>query len=212
MREQERRKHGLTMSGADVARVVERFAVGLVAVGRRRATSLVHRSPPQCTASGTLAFGFRPRCTPVPHPGRQRHDCFPSTVQKPAQRSCPLYTGHRLARNETTCQTDPRRVSDLRQRGVGGTSWPSEGGRQRETVHRHVLAGELEGNYIVSILQGSGVGSKLADFCNTASVRSRQYVLVRGSSEGWCRRSETAPPTAERTKNNKKGSQCNKKG
>jgi len=57
-------------------------------------------------------------------------------------------------------------------------------------VNRHVLSGELEGNYIINILQGSGVGSKLADLCNTASVRSRQYVLVRGSSEGWCRRSE----------------------
>jgi len=62
-------------------------------------------------------------------------------------------------------------------------------------VNRHVLAGELEGNYISSNLQGSVVGSKLADFCNTASVRSRQYVLVRGSSEGWCRRSETTIPT-----------------
>jgi hypothetical protein len=62
--------------------------------------------------------------------------------------------------------------------------------RQREKVNRHVLAGELEGNYIISSPQGSGVGSKLADFCNTASVGPRQYVLVRGSSEGWCRRSE----------------------
>jgi len=69
-------------------------------------------------------------------------------------------------------------------------SWRSEGRRQRETVKRHVLAGELEGNYIISIPRGSGVGSKLADFCNTASVRSRQYVLVRGPSEPWCRRSE----------------------
>jgi len=86
--------------------------------------------------------------------------------------------------------TGAPRGSDLRQRGVGGTSWRSEGGRQRETVNRHVLAGELEGNYISSNLQGSGVGSKLADFCNTASVGPRQYVLVRGSSEGWCRRSE----------------------
>jgi len=58
-------------------------------------------------------------------------------------------------------------------------------------VNRHVLARELEGNYISSNLQGSGVGSKLADFCNTASVGPRQYVLVGGSSEGWCRRSET---------------------
>lgn len=63
--------------------------------------------------------------------------------------------------------------------------------RQRETVKRHVLAGELEGNYIISILQGSGVGSKLADFCNTASVGLRQYVLVRRSSEGWCLTSES---------------------
>jgi len=47
---------------------------------------------------------------PFPQPGRQRHDWFPSSVQKPALRSCPLYTGHRLARNETTCQTDPRRI------------------------------------------------------------------------------------------------------
>jgi len=84
----------------------------------------------------------------------------------------------------------PSKGSDLRQRGVGGTSWRSEGKRQRETVNRYVLAGEPEGNYIIRILQGSGVVSKLADFCNTASVRSRQYVLVRGSSEGWCRRSE----------------------
>jgi len=61
--------------------------------------------------------------------------------------------------------------------------------RQRETMKRHVLAGELEGNYIISRPRGSGVGSKLADFCNTASVGPRQYVLVRGSSEGWCRRS-----------------------
>jgi len=45
-----------------------------------------------------------------------------------------------------------RPASDLRQRSVGGTSWRSEGGRQRETVHRHVIAGELEGNYIISIL------------------------------------------------------------
>jgi len=63
--------------------------------------------------------------------------------------------------------------------------------RQRETVNRHVLAGELEGNYIISSPHGSGVGSKLADFCNTASVGPRQYVLVRGSSEGWCRRSKS---------------------
>jgi len=62
--------------------------------------------------------------------------------------------------------------------------------RQRETVKRHVLAVELEGHYIIGIPRGSGVGSKLADFCNTASVGPRQYVLVRGSSEGWCRRSE----------------------
>jgi len=62
--------------------------------------------------------------------------------------------------------------------------------RQRETVNRHVLVAELEGHYIIGIPRGSGVGSKLADFCNTASVGPRQYVLVRGSSEGWCRRSE----------------------
>jgi len=80
--------------------------------------------------------------------------------------------------------------SDLRQRGVGGTSWRSEGGRQRETVKRHVLAGEPEGNCIISIPFGSGVGSKLADFCITASVVPRQYVLVRGASEAWCRTSE----------------------
>jgi len=61
--------------------------------------------------------------------------------------------------------------------------------RHRETVKRHVLTGELEGNYVIGVSRGSGVGSKLADFCNTASVGPRQYVLVRGSSEGWCRRS-----------------------
>jgi len=64
--------------------------------------------------------------------------------------------------------------------------------RKRETAKRHVMIGELEGNYIISIARGSGVGSKLADFCNTASVGPRQDVLVRGSSEAWCRRSETA--------------------
>jgi len=29
-------------------------------------SSLLHRSPPQCAVSGTLAFGFRPRRTPAP--------------------------------------------------------------------------------------------------------------------------------------------------
>ncbi len=29
-----------------------------------------------------------------------RHDWFPSSVQEPALRSCPLYTGHHLARSE----------------------------------------------------------------------------------------------------------------
>jgi len=67
--------------------------------------------------------------------------------------------------------------------------------RQRETVKRHVLAVELEGNYIIGVPRGSGVGSKLADFSNTASVGPRQYVLVRGSFEPWCRRSEPARPT-----------------
>jgi len=65
--------------------------------------------------------------------------------------------------------------------------------RERETIRNYVLAGELEGNYVVGVARGSGAGSKLADFCNTASVSPRQYVLVRGLSEGWCRRSE-APP------------------
>jgi len=85
-------------------------------------------------------------------------------------------------------------ASDLRQWGVGRTSWRSEGRRQRESVKGHVLAGELEGNYIISIPWGSGVGSKLADFCNMVSAGLRQYVLVRGSSEAWCRRSEPSAP------------------
>jgi len=62
--------------------------------------------------------------------------------------------------------------------------------RQRETVKRHVLAVELEGHYIIGIPRGPGVGFKTGDFCNTASVGPRQYVLVRGSSDGWRRRSE----------------------
>jgi len=39
-----------------------------------------------------------------------RHDWFPSSVQEPARRSCPLYAGHRLAKNETTRQAYPRAV------------------------------------------------------------------------------------------------------
>ena len=35
-------------------------------------------------------------------PVRPRHDWFPSSVQEPTPRSCPLYAGHRLAKSEMT--------------------------------------------------------------------------------------------------------------
>jgi hypothetical protein len=33
-------------------------------------------------------------------PGGPRQDWFPSSIQEPTPRSCHLYAGHRLARNE----------------------------------------------------------------------------------------------------------------
>src|SRR5664280_116508 len=35
-------------------------------------------------------------------PVRPRHDWFPSSIQEPTPRSCPLYAGHRLAKSELT--------------------------------------------------------------------------------------------------------------
>jgi len=35
-------------------------------------------------------------------PVGRRHDWFPSSIQEPAPRSCPLYAGHRLAKSEIT--------------------------------------------------------------------------------------------------------------
>ncbi len=42
------------------------FAQGLCSRVITTPSSLLHPDPPQCTASGTLAFSFRPRRTPVP--------------------------------------------------------------------------------------------------------------------------------------------------
>src|ERR1019366_8064928 len=52
-----------------VARLAKRFQHEVRGLRSRAVTapsSLLRPSPPQCAASGTLAFGFRPRRTPVP--------------------------------------------------------------------------------------------------------------------------------------------------
>ena len=80
------------------------FACGLCSGAITAPSSLLRHSPPQCIASGTLAFGFLASAYSRSHrsPVRQRHDWFPSSVQEPTPRSCPLYAGHRLAKSEMT--------------------------------------------------------------------------------------------------------------
>jgi len=67
---------------------------------------LLHYYAPGCPSAPHPVLSpsaFWPRRTPVPTPtAGPRHDWFPSSVQEPALRSCPLYAGHRLARNENT--------------------------------------------------------------------------------------------------------------
>src|ERR1019366_1006124 len=61
-----------------------------------------------------------------------RHDWFPSSIQEPAPRSCPLYAGHRLAKSEMTPPGLERAVKLTRFQRTGwlrlwyGTAWVDE--------------------------------------------------------------------------------------
>ena len=67
--------------------------------------ALIRPSAPHPVLSPS-AFGLGVLPFP-PFPVRRRHDWFPSSVQEPAPRSCPLYAGHRLAKSELPRQTYP---------------------------------------------------------------------------------------------------------
>ena len=73
-------------------------------------SSLLRRSPPQCAASGTLAFSFSASAYSRSLCHQRGHGTTGSRVpsKSPSPRSRPLYAGHRLARNETTRQANPR--------------------------------------------------------------------------------------------------------
>ncbi len=51
---------------SQIGQTVQREGQGLRSRAITAPSSLLHPDPPQCAASGTLAFSFRPRRTPVP--------------------------------------------------------------------------------------------------------------------------------------------------
>ena len=84
---------------------VRAFAPGLLPPLRHYYTLIRPSAPHPVLSPSAFGFGVLPF---PPFPVRPRHDWFPSSVQEPARRSCPLYAGHRLASSETRRQAHPK--------------------------------------------------------------------------------------------------------